>query len=90
MAEINGTLVALPPPEGYVVDFENPQRNSVTVTYVVSGVGMTLALFFLLQRLYVKIFVRNKFGIDDGMQHMESQRLKRHELTPRLNCEQCF
>ncbi|KAM5344600.1 hypothetical protein ACJ41O_013135 [Fusarium nematophilum] len=65
MAEINGTLVAIPPPEGYVVDFNNPQRQAVEATYVICGVGMSLALFFLFQRLYVKLFVRNNFGIDD-------------------------
>ncbi|KAH6884932.1 hypothetical protein B0T10DRAFT_577330 [Thelonectria olida] len=65
MAEVNGVLVAIPPPDGYVVDFDNPQRNSVTATYVICGIGMTLALFFLLQRLYVKAFIRNTFGVDD-------------------------
>lgn len=69
MATVNGVLVAIPPPDGYVVDFENPQRRSVTATYTICGVGMTLALFFMLQRLYVKIFIRNKFGVDDGMQN---------------------
>ncbi|KAF5023428.1 hypothetical protein F66182_4528 [Fusarium sp. NRRL 66182] len=54
MSEINGTLVAVLPPEGYVVDFDNPQRNSVLGAYVVSGIGMGLALFFLFQRLFVK------------------------------------
>ncbi|KAJ4250140.1 hypothetical protein NW762_011951 [Fusarium torreyae] len=57
MAEINGTLVAVAPPEGYIVDFDNPARNSITGAYVVSGIGMSLALFFLLQRLFVKTFV---------------------------------
>ncbi|KAF4962843.1 hypothetical protein FSARC_9086 [Fusarium sarcochroum] len=65
MAEINGTLVAVAPPEGYVVDFDNPLRNSVMGTYVVSGIGMSLAFFFIVQRLFVKIFVRGNFGIDD-------------------------
>ncbi|KAK7415332.1 hypothetical protein QQX98_005976 [Neonectria punicea] len=65
MTEINGTLVAVEPPAGYIVDFDNPQRQAVTATYVICGVGMTLALFFLLQRLFVKIFIRSNFGIDD-------------------------
>ncbi|KAL6356004.1 hypothetical protein LRP88_09589 [Fusarium phalaenopsidis] len=65
MSVVDGVLVAIPPPEGYVVDFDNPQRTSVEATYVICGIGMALALFFLFQRLYVKMFVRNNFGIDD-------------------------
>ncbi|KAI8721245.1 hypothetical protein NCS52_00571600 [Fusarium sp. LHS14.1] len=65
MSLVDGVLVAIPPPEGYVVDFDNPQRTSVEATYVICGIGMTLALFFLFQRLFVKLFVRNNFGIDD-------------------------
>ncbi|KAF4971251.1 hypothetical protein FSARC_1873 [Fusarium sarcochroum] len=67
MAEINGTVVAVAPPEGYDVDFDNPQRNSVMAIYVVCGIGTSLALFFLFQRLFVKVFVRKNFGIDDGL-----------------------
>ncbi|KAH7128055.1 hypothetical protein B0J13DRAFT_453815 [Dactylonectria estremocensis] len=67
MAEINGTLVAIAPPEGYVVDFDNPQRNSVAATYAVSSIGIIAAFLFLLQRLYVKAFIRNKLGIDDAL-----------------------
>lgn len=66
MSIVNGVLVAIPPPEGYVVDFDNPQRNSVLTTYVVATVGMALAAAFVGQRLYVKAFIRNKLGIDDG------------------------
>lgn len=72
MSVVDGVLVAIPPPEGYVVDFDNPQRTSVEATYVICGIGMTLALFFLFQRLYVKIFVRNNFGIDDGALQLNS------------------
>ncbi|KAF3347736.1 Dihydrosphingosine 1-phosphate phosphatase [Verticillium dahliae VDG2] len=65
MSVVNGVLVAIPPPEGYVVDFDNPRRNSVLTAYVVSAVGMVFALLFMLQRLYVKAFVRHSLGIDD-------------------------
>ncbi|KAH7354252.1 hypothetical protein B0T11DRAFT_342368 [Plectosphaerella cucumerina] len=67
MSIVNGVLVAIPPPEGYVVDFDNPQRNSVLTTYVVATVGMVLAAAFVAQRLYVKAFIRNKLGIDDAV-----------------------
>ncbi|KAJ3962094.1 hypothetical protein N0V92_001185 [Colletotrichum tropicale] len=65
MSNTSGVITALPAPEGYVVDFENPQRRDVVETYVVVGIGMFLALLFLLQRLYVKVVIRKKFGLDD-------------------------
>lgn len=67
MSNTSGVITALPAPEGYVVDFDNPQRRDVIESYVVVGIGMFLALLFLLQRLYVKIIIRKKFGLDDGM-----------------------
>ncbi|KAJ4157626.1 hypothetical protein NW754_009270 [Fusarium falciforme] len=45
-AVVNGVPVAIPPPEGYEVDFDNPQRNSVTAAYWLFGVGNFLALLF--------------------------------------------
>ncbi|KAJ0357161.1 hypothetical protein COL154_010363 [Colletotrichum chrysophilum] len=65
MSNTSGVITALPAPEGYIVDFENPQRRDVVETYVVVGIGMFLALLFLLQRLYVKVVIRKKFGLDD-------------------------
>ncbi|KAJ0384802.1 hypothetical protein COL922a_007633 [Colletotrichum nupharicola] len=65
MSNTSGVITALPAPEGYIVDFENPQRQDVVETYVVVGIGMFLALLFLLQRLYVKVVIRKKFGLDD-------------------------
>jgi hypothetical protein len=66
MPLVDGVVTVLPPPKGYVVDFDNPQRQSVAATYWVVGVGNVLSLFFLLQRLYVKVFVRKAFKLDDG------------------------
>ncbi|KAK4245711.1 hypothetical protein C7999DRAFT_33926 [Corynascus novoguineensis] len=34
---VNGVPVVMPPPDGYVVDFDNPQRNSVTEAYWLFG-----------------------------------------------------
>lgn len=65
MAEINGTPVALAPPQDYVVDFENPTRNSVEAQYAVSAVGILLSTAFFAQRLYVKGFLRGKLWFDD-------------------------
>jgi hypothetical protein len=65
MATVDGVTVVMPPPEGYVVDFDNPQRNYLLANYLAAGFGMTFAFLFLVQRLYVKIVVMRSFGIDD-------------------------
>ncbi|KAK5992199.1 hypothetical protein PT974_05600 [Cladobotryum mycophilum] len=65
MTTIDGVLVAMPPPEGYVVNFNNPKRQSVMSIYVISGIGMVLAAFMMGQRLYVKARIRRKLGVDD-------------------------
>lgn len=63
---VNGVPVIMPPPEGYVVDFENPARNSVTEAYWLFGVGNFLALMFMMQHLYTKAFIRRRFQIEDA------------------------
>ncbi|KAH0841683.1 hypothetical protein FOPE_06805 [Fonsecaea pedrosoi] len=65
MAMVNGVLVAIPPPEGYVVDFENPQRRSLPAIYIIAGIGMFLALLFLAQRIYVRLRLFHALGLDD-------------------------
>ncbi|KAH8836629.1 hypothetical protein MCOR07_011026, partial [Pyricularia oryzae] len=65
MVFINGTPVSLPPPPGYVVDFNNPERNMVPAVYWVYGVGMGLASVFLFQRLYIKFLLMNTLTADD-------------------------
>jgi hypothetical protein len=66
MADINGTLVLVPPPPGYPVNFENPQRQLQTQVYTVFVVENLFALIFLIQRLYTKIFLMKLFQIEDG------------------------
>ncbi|KAH9433003.1 hypothetical protein MCOR02_007675 [Pyricularia oryzae] len=65
MASINGTLVPLAPPPGYVVDFDNPERILTPTAYWMYGAGMVLAFLFLLQRLHTKIFLMKTFNLDD-------------------------
>lgn len=65
MPVINGVLVAIPAPHDYVVDFDHPKRQSVTASYTISGVGMIISTVFMLQRLYVKRYLRNTLGLDD-------------------------
>jgi hypothetical protein len=55
MGDVNGTLTIIPPPDGYEVDFANPQRRLVTETYVLFVLENAIALMFLVQRLYTKV-----------------------------------
>ncbi|KAL6363125.1 hypothetical protein LRP88_02531 [Fusarium phalaenopsidis] len=65
-AVVNGVPVAIPPPEGYEVDFDNPQRNSVTAAYWLFGVGNFLALLFMLQRAYVRLVIQKTLRLEDA------------------------
>ncbi|KAJ4314504.1 hypothetical protein N0V84_008845 [Fusarium piperis] len=65
-AVVNGVPVAIPPPEGYQVDFDNPQRNSVNAAYWLFGVGNFLALLFMLQRVYVRLVIQKTVRLEDG------------------------
>lgn len=73
MPNVNGTITIMPPPEGYVVNFENPQRRLTTASYTLFIVENILALLFLAQRLYTKIHLMKQFQIDDGMGCAKSQ-----------------
>lgn len=66
MTDVNGTLTLIPPPPGYVVDFENPQRQLETQVYTVIVVGNLLALAFLSQRLYTRFRLMRLFQVEDG------------------------
>lgn len=63
---INGVPVLLPPPEGYEVDFDNPQRQAVPEAYWIGGVSIILSLLFVAQRLYTKFVLIKKIQADDG------------------------
>lgn len=70
MPSTDSHMVAmLPAPPGYAVDFNHPLRRHdiVNITYFIWGLGMVLSCLFLAQRLYVKLTVRKKFGLDDGL-----------------------
>ncbi|KAM0227272.1 hypothetical protein ACHAPO_011692 [Fusarium lateritium] len=61
----NGVTTFLPPPEGYVVDFDNPQKQDDIEHYLVFAILGPIAFLFLLQRLYTKYFILGSFKIDD-------------------------
>lgn len=62
MATIDGVITVLPAPDGYDVDFANPTRDWKIIhqIYWIYGVGTFLALFFLVQNLYVKLYINRK------------------------------
>jgi hypothetical protein len=66
-AIVNGVPVAIPPPDGYVVDFDNPQRNGVPAAYWMFGIGNFLMLLSVLQRVYVRIRIHKTVKIEDGI-----------------------
>lgn len=63
---INGVEVLLAVPNGYVVDFTNPQRNGDHGAYWAYGIGTLLAVLFLGQRLFTRVFVGTGLQVDDG------------------------
>ncbi|KAH6894369.1 hypothetical protein B0T10DRAFT_603872 [Thelonectria olida] len=65
MPVINGTTVVLPPPDGYVVDFDHPQRTGVLQAYYAAGFLTVFSLLCFAQRMYVKLFLVGGLGIDD-------------------------
>lgn len=65
-AVVDGVPVAIPPPDGYVVDFDHPARNSVTQAYWLFGVGNFVCLLFMLQRAYVKLVLQRRVQLEDG------------------------
>lgn len=64
---ISGIDVFRLPPEGYVVDFDNPKQQYVLEHYLIFGIGAPIALIALLQRFYTKIFLSKGLQIDDCM-----------------------
>ncbi|KAM0281769.1 hypothetical protein ACHAQH_003351 [Verticillium albo-atrum] len=64
-AVTNGVTTAVPPPEGYEVDFDNPQEQNVLDHYFIFGLLGSLALVCLTQRLYTKQFLAGGLQVDD-------------------------
>ncbi|KAL9565684.1 hypothetical protein ACKAV7_009866 [Fusarium commune] len=64
---VNGVEVAVPPPPGYRVDFENPETDASMVrnAYWIFGLEFAIATAFLGQRMYTNAVILRKFLIDD-------------------------
>lgn len=65
MSVVDGVVVLVPPPPGYNVDFDNPQRQADVATYWLAGFGLVFAMLFTAQRVYVKLVVVKRFQLDD-------------------------
>ncbi|CAM1501952.1 Fc.00g039360.m01.CDS01 [Cosmosporella sp. VM-42] len=65
MPVVDGIATLLPAPEGYVIDFNNPQRQGVPDAYYVAAFGTALSVILMGQRLYVKLVLSGGLQIDD-------------------------
>lgn len=61
----NGVAMAAFPPEGWVVDVDNPTRIAVLEHYCCFAILGVLALAALIQRFYVKIYLSKGLQSDD-------------------------
>lgn len=77
---VEGVRTYLPAPDGYVVDFENPQQQFHVTLYSVVGVGNLLALLFMSQRIYTKLALSRGLQLEDGMFPLTSARGKLRDL----------
>lgn len=64
MSDLDSTAL-YPAPEGYVVDFDNPQRRADVATYWCFGIGVALSIVFTAQRVYVKLGLGTGWTLDD-------------------------
>lgn len=64
----NGVHTVIAAPSGYHIDFENPHRDTYTMTriYGCFAIGLLLSFVFLFQNLYVKVFVLRKLDAPTG------------------------
>lgn len=65
MSLTNGVITPLPAPAGYIVNFEDPQRQGLLEAYLVIGIGSFLTLLFVLQRVYTKLKIVHNFNVED-------------------------
>lgn len=62
----NGVKTFISPPDGYVLDFDNPSQSLANQHYALFAVGGFLAFLAISQRFYTKIFLSKGLQIDDG------------------------
>lgn len=66
---IHGVEVAMPPPEGYQVNFDNPVTDGMTIkqAYWIFAFEFVIATAFLAQRIYTNAILLRKVLPDDCM-----------------------
>ncbi|KAM0430954.1 hypothetical protein ACHAPT_005588 [Fusarium lateritium] len=61
---VDGVEVLIPPPQGYVVDFEHPKQQCALAAYILWGTGTFMATLFFIQYLYVKLWLTRKWDVE--------------------------
>lgn len=61
-------VAVVPPPPGVTQDFVNPPIAAANAPILV-GIGVTVAGLLVVMRLYTKVYLLRKFGVEDGMLH---------------------
>lgn len=56
---------AAPAPAGYHVNMQNPQVKDVEIGLWISIVGVVVATFFLVLRVYTRPLLTRMFGVED-------------------------
>lgn len=66
---VNGVEVAVPPPDGYKVDFDNPETDvsMIRKAFWIFGLEFAFATAFLAQRMYTNAVLLRKFLLDDWL-----------------------
>lgn len=63
---VNGVTVLMRPPDGVTPDFDHPQQNHRLQHFLAFGIGGPLALAFLCQRIYTKLYLSKGLQMDDA------------------------
>jgi hypothetical protein len=68
MSNSDEVTAVIPAPDGRNVNFDHPTRSWTTIhqIYWIYGSATALALFFLVQNLYVKLYINRKIDIETG------------------------
>lgn len=62
-----GQVTLAPPPDGYISNFANPQRQYVDNLYWATGFLAGLTILFMAQRLFTNLWIQRKFALEDGL-----------------------
>lgn len=65
----NGVRTILPCPDGYIVNFADPQQINALPSYLSFGIEAPLATLALIQRFYTKLYLLGGLTVDDGEQN---------------------